>query len=404
MKFKKIAAALAAAVMVTGSSAVSLSASAMGNADMGSVDHTFDNTGITLKSGGKILPKERDDYYNSLHREEYFIGMWEPQTLEITVTEEAFKDREEVELRISFAADVKSGLDVVFETSWDCRSTVYWGTTPFAVTMYRADGTREYTFDALGGGLHYAEPLKILDGTIAEVNNIFELESSSVDNYLYHLGSTDGTDYTGAGKGVYSYSLNKEEPYSYYEGDTLVESRWHVYNGIIFSEPGTVTITMKDRNAVDEQPDDQKPDADGKTALNNKNESVSVNGVFPEGTTLNASVKKNDNGSYTYDITPVDKDGNKVQPEGAAVVMVPLPEEFKGKTVFVYRIEDGRYIGLQSWVDGDWLFFTTSHFSEFEMTTEQRAGDNPDTGSAAGIGFAVVALAGALMIVSKKKR
>lgn len=51
---------------------------------------------------------------------------------------------------------------------------------------------------------------------------------------------------------------------------------------------------------------------------------VTVNGAFPEGTKLNAETKKNDS-SYTYDITPVDADGNKVQPDGAAVVMVPLP-------------------------------------------------------------------------------
>lgn len=173
--------------------------------------------------------------------------------------------------------------------------------------------------------------------------------------------------------------------------------------------PGTIELTFKAKGA-DTKPGNSgstKPgnnSDDKKTAITNKDASVTVNGVFPEGTKLNASIKKNDNGTYTADITPVDANGNKVQPDGAAVVMVPLPSEFKGKSVYVYRVEDGKYIGLQSWVDGDWLFYTTSHFSEFMLTTEPQDEANPNTGSAAAAGIAAFVLAGAFVIVSKKKR
>lgn len=174
--------------------------------------------------------------------------------------------------------------------------------------------------------------------------------------------------------------------------------------------PGTIELTFKAKGA-DSKPGNSgstKPgnnSDDKKIAINNKDASVTANGVFPEGTKLNAEVKKNDNGGYTYDITPVDADGNKVQPDGAAVVMVPLPAEYKGKNVYVYRVEDGKYIGCQTWVDGDWLFFTTTHFSEFEITTEQRSGDNPSTGAqASAVGFAAVALAGAALVLSRKRK
>lgn len=178
------------------------------------------------------------------------------------------------------------------------------------------------------------------------------------------------------------------------------------YFNFTVTTPGTIELTFKAKDGNTNPGDSSKPNSnsdDKKTAITNKNASVSVNGTFPEGTKLNADVKKNDNGSYTYSITPVDANGNKVQPDGAAVVMVPLPAEYKDKTVHVYRVEDGKYVGLNSWIDGDWLFFTTTHFSEFEITTETRAEANPNTGSPAAM-LGVVALAGAFAIVSRKKR
>lgn len=139
------------------------------------------------------------------------------------------------------------------------------------------------------------------------------------------------------------------------------------------------------------------------TALTDKNSGVSVNGNFPSGTKLNVTKTKKDDNIYIVDVTPVDANGNKVQPNGAAVVMAMIPE-LKGKTVNVYRVTDGNYTKLNSWVDGDGIFFTTTHFSEFEITTETRAEANPNTGSPAAAMLGVVALAGAFIIVSRKKR
>lgn len=168
---------------------------------------------------------------------------------------------------------------------------------------------------------------------------------------------------------------------------------------------GNVLVTSpesgKDSSAV-------KPGNSGtsnnSTALTDKNAGVSVNGDFPSGTTLKASKKKKDDNTYTVDISPVDASGNKVQPSGAAVVMAMIPE-LKGKTVNVYSVNNGNYTKLNSWVDGDGIFFTTTHFSEFEITTETRTEANPNTGfeGIAGLAAVGLALAGVTLVCRRKK-
>lgn len=144
--------------------------------------------------------------------------------------------------------------------------------------------------------------------------------------------------------------------------------------------------------------------SDNKTALTDKNSGVSVSGDFPAGTTLKASKTKKSDNTFVVDVSPVDASGNKVQPKGAAVVMAMIPE-LKGKSVNVYRVTDGNYTKLNSWVDGDGIFFTTSHFSEFEITTEQREESNPNTGAEGTVGLAAAVLISAgVLIVSRKKR
>lgn len=155
------------------------------------------------------------------------------------------------------------------------------------------------------------------------------------------------------------------------------------------TEPGTIELHFK---------------AKGGTAVSDKIAGVSVTGVSGAAK-VNVSTKKSDNGSYTYDITPVDAGGNKVQPDKAAVVGIMLSAELKGKTLNVYRVADGKYTKMNSWADGDMLFFTTSHFSEFEITTEQRADTNPETGSAGIFGLTAVCISAVgVMLVSRKKK
>lgn len=171
------------------------------------------------------------------------------------------------------------------------------------------------------------------------------------------------------------------------------------------ADGGNVWVTSpesgKDTSAV-------KPGNSGSsgnsTALTDKNAGVSVNGDFPSGTTLKASKKKKDDNTYTVDISPVDASGNKVQPNGAAVVMAMIPE-LKGKTVNVYSVNNGNYTKLNSWVDGDGIFFTTTHFSEFEITTETRTEANPNTGfeGIAGLAAVGLALAGVTVVCRRKK-
>lgn len=84
--------------------------------------------------------------------------------------------------------------------------------------------------------------------------------------------------------------------------------------------------------------------------------------------------------------------------------MVVIPE-LKGKNVNIYRVEDGKYTKLNSWTDGDGIFFITTHFSGFEITTEQRDESNPNTGAEGTVSLAAAALiATGLLVVSRKKR
>ncbi|MDE7231074.1 MAG: hypothetical protein K2N56_11395 [Oscillospiraceae bacterium] len=165
---------------------------------------------------------------------------------------------------------------------------------------------------------------------------------------------------------------------------------------------GTVFVTSSSKG-IGASSDPGKPSGN-ETALSDKTSGVSVSGDFPAGTTLKASKTKKSDTAFVVDVSPVDANGNKVQPNGAAVVMAVIPE-LKGKSVNVYRVTDGKYTKMNSWSDGDSIFFTTTHFSEFEITTEQREESNPNTGAKGTVGLAAAALiATGLLVVSKKKR
>ena len=138
---------------------------------------------------------------------------------------------------------------------------------------------------------------------------------------------------------------------------------------------------------------------------------------------------KGDNGAYNYDLKFV-KDGAEVQPNGKVTIKLPLPEEFAGKTVYVFRNENGTYTNMNAKIDGNNVVFETDHFSDYVLTTQDlnastsgdtstsdstsggtsaaepdkgnSGSDNPDTGVA--LMFGAAAIAGAAVIVSRKRR
>ncbi len=175
-------------------------------------------------------------------------------------------------------------------------------------------------------------------------------------------------------------------------------------------------------------------------------------GVVEDGAKLSVKVvsDKTDSTKATYEITLTEND-KEIQPDGEVTVKIPVPEAMKGKTVYVYRIEDdGTYTDMNAIVEDGYAVFKTDHFSEYVLTTEKQVEEpadssdsetssdtetssdsetssdtetssdsetstdsnssnsgttTPDTGVAGlSLTLGIVALAGAAVVISRKKR
>lgn len=133
-------------------------------------------------------------------------------------------------------------------------------------------------------------------------------------------------------------------------------------------------------------------------------------GVIAAGAEFTAEpvAEETKDGDFVYEMKFV-KDGKDVQPSGAVNVKLPVPEELKDKTVYVYRVEkNNAFTKMKSKVEGDLVSFTTNHFSKYLVTSKVIEGaneENPDTGiPGISLTMAVVAAAGAGIIVVSRKR
>lgn len=103
------------------------------------------------------------------------------------------------------------------------------------------------------------------------------------------------------------------------------------------------------------------------------------------------------------------KNGAEVQPKGDVTVSIPVPEKFKGKEVYVYHVENGKYVFISSTVANNMLTFKAGHFSTY-IITDKKLGEaapstNPGTGVAASWAVVPAMLAaGAVVLISKKKK
>jgi len=159
----------------------------------------------------------------------------------------------------------------------------------------------------------------------------------------------------------------------------------------------------------------------------------------PEEVTFNAVPvpEETKDGKFTFDLSFTDKDNNEVQPKVAVTVRVPVPEDLKDKTVFVYHIEaDGKYTEVSCKVEDGMVVFTANSFSKYVISetklnesgapaeeTSDNSGDsnssdtsdtsdtpntpdtpnNPNTGVAA-LSLLPVAVAIAGVVIFKKKK
>lgn len=239
---------------------------------------------------------------------------------------------------------------------------------------------------------------------------------------------SDGTLIKGDGKYI-DCGTNQEVQ----EGFESVRLAAEVVDSITDLPKETVSITVVDDSDASDTP--AAPDSTKEQSFHDDTTDISVEGIFPEGTQLKTEIKQVSDTKVSWDITLLDASGNKVQPNGMATVKLPLPESFKGYKVYVYRIEDGKHIRLESSVEGDYIVFKAAHFTEYMLSTEDlddtsepatvtpgateagSDGDNSGSGDASGDGsgndqaatgialaIAPVVLAASAAIVIFKKR
>ena len=114
--------------------------------------------------------------------------------------------------------------------------------------------------------------------------------------------------------------------------------------------------------------------------------------------------------------------GAEYEPTDKVTVRIPVPVAMRdiADTLKVYHLQDGKYVNMKAKVEDGYLVFETDHFSTYVVTAEELeetaentetptttettpAGTtNPPTGVA--VGLVPVILAGAVVIVSAKKR
>lgn len=142
-----------------------------------------------------------------------------------------------------------------------------------------------------------------------------------------------------------------------------------------------------------------------------------TNSAFEVGVVMNVKSGQTTLG-FSFDIT-FTKDGNEVQPNGNVTVKIPVPEALKGKTVYVFHVEDGKFVLVNSEVKDGFVVFSANHFSEYVLSTENLNADstsaassvptapdngNPNTGVVLAAGPVLFAASAAVIIVSKKKK
>lgn len=120
--------------------------------------------------------------------------------------------------------------------------------------------------------------------------------------------------------------------------------------------------------------------------------------------------------------------GKEYEPTDTVTVRIPVPVAMRdiANTLKVYHLQDGKYVNMSAKVENGYLVFDTDHFSVYVVTAENlENGDtstptssdtassaptdpdkgNPDTGVTAIVTtIGVVALAGAVVIITKKRK
>ena len=145
-------------------------------------------------------------------------------------------------------------------------------------------------------------------------------------------------------------------------------------------------------------------------SVSSKDDTVTVTGNLPAGADrveVKAPEIKAGDTQATYDIVLVDANGKAVQPkEGTKLtVAIKIPDEFKGKTLYVYYKKDGKIVEfMKSKIDGDVVKFDTTHFSEYVLSTVELEVENPNPGTGVVIVLVPAIAAAAAVAITRKRK
>lgn len=411
-KMKKTSAALMAATVL----AVAAPTVGLMPATTAYAAETTAKNGITVKTDAEFL-KARP--YEGAELLPYYSD-WK-HTFEISCSEDAFNSNSDHSYTLEYLVPFTEGYEPAVEIAWDCDATIKYPPAPSGAYFPEREifeGSRNfganYIIDVLDGDI---SPFFTNNGVAVPVDKIPEDYVEEMYgpggkyeefDLKYHLGSKNGVDYNGAGTGVY-FPLGVEKNSN--SSDDSYISYCIVRTTIEFNQPGAITLTIKDRTETTKPTTPTTPSnptvSTKEQSFHDETNNIIVEGNFPEGTKLETKVLLESATRNSYDISLLDENGKKIQPNGMATVKLPLPESWKGKDVFVYYVDDGKYTAFESTIEGDYIVFKTNHFSEYVLTTEKvenKTETNPATGVSAAAALGVIALAGAFAIVSRKKR
>lgn len=193
------------------------------------------------------------------------------------------------------------------------------------------------------------------------------------------------------------------------------------------SEPSTSTPSASTPAETDKEFKPALPD----TGLDDETKRVlggttatDSDGAFGDGVVMNIKPGQTTSG-FSFDIA-FTKDGKEVQPKSSITVKVPVPEALKGKTIFVFHVENGKFVLITSEVKDGFVIFSADHFSEYVLSAENLAdtgyaessesvsapeskptapeNSNPSTGIAVAALPVLIAASAAAIIVTKKKK
>lgn len=207
--------------------------------------------------------------------------------------------------------------------------------------------------------------------------------------------------------------------------ETFAKENDYTFNGEAFEKPDD-TSTPDDTSEPDDTPTTFTDDSGDKAA---DVQVIAKPNVIPK--EAHFSVRLDDanttaeriayNCYFTYN-------GAEYEPTDTVTVRIPVPVAMRdiASTLKVYHLQDGKYVNMSAKVEDGYLVFDTDHFSVYVVTAEnlENGGTstptssdtasndptdpnkgNPDTGVAAiATAIGVVALAGAAVIITKKRK